>query len=78
MKNSDVYTVTENKNIAKNVFRMTLAGDTGRISAAEFAGKRYDVGDKFGYVQANAEYALRDEHIGAEMAEYLKKLKIGL
>ncbi len=34
MKNSDVYTVTENKNIAKNVFRMTLAGDTGRISAA--------------------------------------------
>lgn len=65
-----------NEIILTEAFR-SLA-EKGRISAAEFAGKRYDVGDKFGYVQANAEYALRDEHIGAEMAEYLKKLKIGL
>ncbi|PWM72780.1 MAG: dihydroorotate dehydrogenase electron transfer subunit [Bacillota bacterium] len=28
------YTVTENVNIAKSVYRMTLAGDTGKIAAA--------------------------------------------
>lgn len=39
-----------------------------------FEGKRYDTGNKFGYMQAVVEYALRDSEIGEEFKDYLKKL----
>ncbi|MDE6967195.1 MAG: UTP--glucose-1-phosphate uridylyltransferase [Clostridia bacterium] len=44
------------------------------VFAYNFEGKRYDTGDKLGYVQANIEYGLRHDEIGKDLAEYIKKL----
>lgn len=42
--------------------------------AYEFEGKRYDCGDKLGYLQATVEYALNHPELGAGFAEYLRTL----
>ena len=42
--------------------------------AYTFEGKRYDIGDKLGYVKANVEYALRSKELGQGTKEYLKEL----
>ncbi|WP_461246610.1 UTP--glucose-1-phosphate uridylyltransferase GalU [Treponema sp. R6D11] len=49
---------------------------TQGLYACEFKGERYDVGDKLGYMQANVEYALRDEKLGKKFKEYLKTLEL--
>lgn len=41
------------------------------VYAYNFQGKRYDVGDKFGFVRATIEFALRHEEIGSSLMEYL-------
>lgn len=40
--------------------------------AYDFEGKRYDVGDKLGFLQATVEYALRKSSLNEEFTEYLK------
>lgn len=45
----------------------------GRACACLFDGRRYDIGDKAGYLEAVADFALRDEALGADFREYLKK-----
>lgn len=40
--------------------------------AYDFIGRRYDVGDKQGYLEAQVEYALRREDLGDKFREYLK------
>ncbi len=47
---------------------------TERVLAYEFEGKRYDCGDKLGYLQATVEYALRHPELGGEFADYLNAL----
>ncbi|KAB7623652.1 UTP--glucose-1-phosphate uridylyltransferase GalU [Alkalilimnicola sp. S0819] len=42
------------------------------VYAYEFAGRRYDCGDKLGYLQANVDYALKHPELGAAFAEYLR------
>lgn len=42
------------------------------VYAYEFDGRRYDIGDKLGYVTANIEYGLRNEEISAGLKTYLK------
>ena len=42
--------------------------------AYNFEGKRYDVGDKLGFLQATVEYALRKEDLRDEFIEYLKNV----
>ena len=54
-----------------------LAGK-GELLASTFEGIRYDVGDKFGYLKANVEYALRSEEIGSDTKEYIIELAKGL
>ncbi|KMO86830.1 UTP--glucose-1-phosphate uridylyltransferase [Megasphaera cerevisiae DSM 20462] len=39
-----------------------------------FKGKRYDVGDKLGFLKATVEYALRRPDLGAPFREYLKEV----
>ena len=46
----------------------------GQLLATGFAGRRYDVGDKLGYIKANVEFALKSKEIGNETAEYIKEL----
>lgn len=44
------------------------------IFAHEFKGRRYDVGDKLGFLQANVEYALRKSELQEEFKAYLKTI----
>lgn len=44
------------------------------LYAYEFKGKRFDAGDKFGYLQATVHFALDHPELGAKFAEYLKKV----
>lgn len=39
-----------------------------------FEGKRYDVGDKLGFLKATVEFALRREDLGAQFRNYLQAL----
>lgn len=43
--------------------------------AYHFAGTRYDVGDKLGYLQATIEFALRREDLAENFRAYLKTVK---
>ena len=44
------------------------------IMAYDFKGRRYDVGDKLGFIQATVEYALLNKEISPELKVYLQKL----
>lgn len=41
--------------------------------ACKFNGERYDVGDKFGYIEATIELALKNKELREEVSRYLKK-----
>ena len=45
-----------------------------KVYAYEFEGKRYDMGDKFGAMQAYTEFALKSEEFGDKYKKYLKDL----
>lgn len=47
------------------------------VYAFAYEGRRYDIGDKVGYLQATVEYALRDPNINSQFKAYLKKLMAG-
>lgn len=46
----------------------------GNVYAYNFTGKRYDTGNKLGYLKAVVEFALRREDLGEGFREYLKSL----
>lgn len=46
--------------------------------AYDFKGKRYDVGSKIGFLQANVEFALRDENLHDEMLDYLRDINANM
>ncbi|WP_035106909.1 UTP--glucose-1-phosphate uridylyltransferase GalU [Desulfovirgula thermocuniculi] len=48
------------------------------VYALVFKGRRYDVGDKLGYLKAMVEFALDRPDLGEEFASYLKELVRGL
>jgi len=47
-----------------------------KMYAYRFEGKRYDVGDKLGFLKATVEFALAREDLGEEFMNYLKELKL--
>ncbi len=49
---------------------------TDPIYAYEFEGKRYDCGDKLGYLKANVIYGLRHPKLGEEFKAFLKELEL--
>jgi UTP--glucose-1-phosphate uridylyltransferase len=48
---------------------------TRPMYAVEFEGKRFDTGDKLGFLKATVEFALARPDLGAEFREYLRSLK---
>ena len=42
-----------------------------------FEGKRYDAGDKLGFLKATVEFALKRQDLGGPFRQYLKSLKLG-
>ena len=63
-KNGEIYLTDTINDMAKSV----------GVYSYEFEGRRYDTGDKFGYLQANIEYGLRNCEIGDDLAKYIKEL----
>ena len=47
---------------------------TQAVYAYDFEGHRYDVGSKYGYVQATIDFALRREGLKDQVAAYIKQL----
>ena len=53
-----------------------LNAQVGRLPvwAYIFSGKRYDVGDRLGFVEATIEYALRRDDLAGELSNYLGRI----
>lgn len=49
-------------------------GKQREILAYDFEGRRYDLGDKFGFLQANIEYGLRSGEFSETLRKYLQGL----
>lgn len=47
-----------------------------KILAYKFQGKRYDAGDKLGFLQATVEFALKNKELGPAFRSYLKSLNL--
>jgi len=45
-----------------------------RVFAYDFEGKRYDVGEKIGFVKTTIEFALQNEEINKELLSYLEEV----
>ncbi|MBF7096140.1 UTP--glucose-1-phosphate uridylyltransferase GalU [Alkalibacter mobilis] len=50
--------------------------DKEEMFACDFEGKRYDVGNKLGFLEATVEYALRRDDLKDDFRNYLKSLDI--
>lgn len=48
------------------------------MTACIFSGRRYDVGDQLGFIEANIEFGLKRQDIGPALAAYLKDLAVRL
>ncbi|MBY7144609.1 UTP--glucose-1-phosphate uridylyltransferase GalU [Virgibacillus sp. NKC19-3] len=48
--------------------------DLQKVYAYDFEGKRYDVGEKLGFIRTNLEFALQNEEIGEQVAELVNQL----
>ena len=44
------------------------------MTAVDFIGKRYDMGNKFGILQANIEVGLNHPEIKDDLREYIKQI----
>ena len=53
---------------------LDVLAENGELLASGFEGKRYDVGDKLGYIKANVEFALKSNEIGEDTKEFIKEL----
>ena len=53
---------------------LRVMASNGSVYAYNFTGKRYDTGNKQGYLKATVEFALRRPDLGPQFREYLKKL----
>lgn len=53
---------------------MCMQAKSGRMMAVDFVGKRYDMGNKLGILQANCEVALKRPDLRDDFAAYLKEL----
>ncbi len=75
----DIFKILENQKPGKNnEIQLTDAlktlCETQAMYAYEFEGKRYDVGEKFGFLQATVEFALKNNELKDEFLDYLKEL----
>ncbi len=46
-----------------------------RVLAYDFEGKRYDVGEKIGFIKTTIEFALQDEELKPQIEELLQFIK---
>jgi UTP--glucose-1-phosphate uridylyltransferase len=53
---------------------MKVLCEKSGMNAMTFKAKRFDAGDKLGYLQANIELGLRNPEVGADLKKYLLEL----
>jgi len=53
---------------------MKVLANTKGMLGVDFTGKRYDMGNKLGILEATVEVALNHPEVGADFREYLKKI----
>jgi UTP--glucose-1-phosphate uridylyltransferase len=53
---------------------IVILGRSQKVYATSFTGKRYDIGDKLGYIQAIVDFSLENSEIGKDLGNYLKNL----
>ncbi|QHS24534.1 UTP--glucose-1-phosphate uridylyltransferase GalU [Virgibacillus sp. MSP4-1] len=46
------------------------------VYAYSFKGRRYDVGEKLGFIKTTIEFALEDEEIGEDLEEFLRRIRL--
>jgi UTP--glucose-1-phosphate uridylyltransferase len=51
-----------------------MLNDIQKVYAYDFEGKRYDVGEKFGFVKTTLEFALQNKEIGADVKQMILDL----
>jgi len=54
---------------------INLLTKSQKVYAYAFEGKRYDIGDKLGYVQAIIDFSLQNKEIKTDIKNYIKKIK---
>ena len=54
---------------------INLLAKTKGVYACEFEARRYDIGNKEGYLEATIEYALRDENLKKNFKKYIESIK---
>jgi UTP--glucose-1-phosphate uridylyltransferase len=57
---------------------LRIMAHSGNVYAYNFKGKRYDTGNKLGFLKATVEYALRRDDLGPAFKEYLSNMVKGL
>lgn len=72
----EIFEILENqKPGAGNEIQLTDAIDTlnktQRVFAREFKGKRYDVGDKFGFMKTSIDYALQHPQVKDDLKQFI-------
>ncbi|HEP1809467.1 TPA: UTP--glucose-1-phosphate uridylyltransferase GalU [Streptococcus suis] len=75
----EIFNILENQEPgAGNEIQLTDAIDTlnktQRVFAREFTGKRYDVGDKFGFMKTSIDYALTHPQVKDDVKDYIIEL----
>jgi UTP--glucose-1-phosphate uridylyltransferase len=55
---------------------INLLSQSQKIYACTFTGKRYDIGDKLGYLQAIIDFALKNEELTSDISTYIKNLSV--
>ena len=65
---------TNNESQISDTIKLLLEKEN--IYTYDFKGKRYDIGDKLGYIQAVIDFSLENLDIGKNVKEYIKNLKV--
>ena len=73
----DVFDAIENTALSRDgeiylTDAITIVAKENGAVACLFEGRRYDIGNKQGYLEAVVEYALRDQNLSKEFKEFLK------
>ena len=79
--NGSIFTSLENLPPGKNgeiqlTDAMTEIAQKEGMYATRFVARRYDAGDKFGYLQANIEMGLEHPQVGEKLKNYLRQLDL--
>ena len=53
---------------------INLLCESQKVYACAFKGKRYDIGDKLGYIQAILDFALKNDELKSGVSAYMKNL----